>query len=62
MAPNTCFESLPFVSFSTGESFINNENDADVNFYNYVFTLDTQCLAPDKFQRNFKLFSKQSPP
>ena len=60
MAPNTCFESLSFVPFSTDESFINNENDPDVNFYNDVFTLDTQYLAPDKFQRNFKPFSKQS--
>ena len=59
MAPNTCFESLSFVPFSTDESFINNENDPDVNFYNDVFTLDTQYLAPDKFQRNFKPFSKQ---
>ena len=50
MAPNTCFESLSFVPFSTDESFINNENDPDVNFYNDVFTLDTQYLAPDKFQ------------
>ena len=46
--------------FSTDESFINNEKDPDVNFYNDVFTLDTQYLAPDKFQRNFKPFSKQS--
>ena len=60
MAHNTCFESLSFVPFSTDESFINNENDPDVNFYNDVFTLDTQYLAPDKFQRNFKPFSKQS--
>ena len=59
MAPNTCFESLSFVPFSTDESFINNENDPDVNFYNDVFTLDTQYLAPDKFQRNFKPFSKK---
>ena len=60
MAPNTSFESLSFVPFSTDESFINNENDPDVNFYNSVFTHDTQYLAPDKFQRNFKPFSKQS--
>ena len=60
MAPNTCFESLSFVPFSTDESFINNENDPDVNFYYDVFTLDTQYLAPDKFQRNFKPFSEQS--
>ena len=60
MAPNTCFESLSFVPFSTDESFINNENDPDVNFYNDVFTLDTQYLASDKFQGNFKPFSKQS--
>ena len=59
MAPNTCFESLSFVPFSTDESFINNENDPNVNFYNDGFTLDTQNLAPDKFQRNFKSFSKQ---
>ena len=59
MVPNTCFESLSFVPFSTDESFINNENDPDVNFYNDVFTLDTQYLAPDKFQRNFKPFSKK---
>ena len=60
MAPNTCFESLSFVPCSTDESFINNENDPDVNCYNDVFTLDTQYLAADKFQRNFKPFSKQS--
>ena len=60
MVPSTCLESLSFVPFSTDESFINNENDPDVNFYNDVFTLDTQYLAPDKFQRNFKPFSKQS--
>ena len=60
MAPNTYFESLSFVPFSTEESFFNNENDPDVNFYNDAFTLDTQYLAPDKFQRNFEPFSKQS--
>ena len=60
MAPNTYFESLTFVPFSIDESFINNEHDPDVNFYNDVFTLDAQYLAPDKFQRNFKPFSKQS--
>ena len=59
MVSNTCFESLSFVPFSTDESFINNENDPDVNFYNDVFTLDTQYLAPDEFQRKFKPFSKQ---
>ena len=59
MAPNTCFESFSFVSCSTYESFINNENDPDVNCCNDVFTLDIQYLAPDKFQRNFKPFSKQ---
>ena len=56
MAPNICFESLSLIPFSTDESFINDENDADVNFYNGVFTLDTKYLAPDKFQRNFKPF------
>ena len=60
MVPNTCFESLSFVFFSTDESFINNENNPDVNFYIDVCTLDTKYLAPDKFQRNFKLFSKRS--
>ena len=60
MGPNTCFESLSFVPFSTDESFINNENDPDVNFYNNVFTLVTQYLAPNKFQRNFQPFLKQS--
>ena len=60
MVPNTCLESLSFVPFSTDESFINNEYDPDVNFYNDVLTLDTQYLAPDKFQGNFKPFSKQS--
>ena len=60
MAPNRRFESLSFVPFSTDESFINNENDPDVNFYSNVFTLDTQYLATGKFQRNFKPFSKQS--
>ena len=49
MAPNKCFESLSFVPFSTDESFIKNENDPDVDFYNDVFTLGTQYLAPDKF-------------
>ena len=44
-------------SFSADESFINNGN---VNFYNDVFTPDTQYLAPNKFQRNFKPVSKQS--
>ena len=58
MAPNICFESLSLIPFSTDESFINDKNDADVNFYNGVFTLDTKYLAPDKFQRNFKPFSK----
>ena len=58
MAPNTCFESLSFVPFSTDESFINNENDPHVNFYNDIFTLDTHYLAPDKFQRNFKPFQQ----
>ena len=37
----------------------NNENNPDVNFCN-VFTHETQYLAPDKFQRNFNPFSKQS--
>ena len=59
MVPNTCFESL-FCSFLTEETFISKEHDPDVNFYKDVFTLDTQYLAPDKFQRNFKPFSKQS--
>ena len=58
MGPNTCCETLSFVPFSTDESFINNENDPDVNFYNDVFTLDTQYLAPDKFRRNFKPFQQ----
>ena len=58
MAPNTCFESFSFVSCSTYESFINNENDPDVNCCNDVFTLDIQYLAPDKFQRNFKAIFK----
>ena len=58
MGPNTCFESLSFVPFSTDESFINNENDPHVNFYNDIFTLDTHYLAPDKFQRNFKPFQQ----
>ena len=56
-------QSLSFVPFSTDENFINNESDPDVNFYNDIFTLDAQSidnLAPDKFQRNFKPFSKQS--
>ena len=57
MAPNTCFESLSFVPCSTDESFINNENDPDVNFYNDVFTLDTQQLARDKFQGNLNSFT-----
>ena len=60
MAHNTCFESLSFVPFPTEKSFKSNENDPDVNFYNSVFTLDTQYLAPDKFQINFKPLSKQS--
>ena len=51
---------MSFILFSTDESFINNENDLDVNFYNDIFTLDTQYLAPDKFKRNFKPFSKYS--
>ena len=58
--PNTCFESLSFVPFPTDENFINNENDPDVNFYIDVCTLDTQYIAPDKFQRKLKPFSKQS--
>ena len=57
MTPSTYFEYLSFVPFSADESFINNEN---VNFYSDVFTPDTQYLAPDKFQRNFKPVSKQS--
>ena len=48
---------LPFLN---KESFINNENNSDVNFYDNIFAFDTQYLAPDKFQRNFKPFSKQS--
>ena len=59
IAPNTCFESLSFVPFSTKERLINNENDPDVNLYIGVFTLDIQCLAPEKFQRNLEPFSKQ---
>ena len=58
--PKTCFEFLSFVPFSTEESFINNEDDPNVNFYKDVFTFDTNYLALDKFQRNFKPFSKQS--
>ena len=54
--PNACFESESFVPFSIKESFINNEHDSGVNFYNGIFTLDTKYLAPDKFQRNFKPF------
>ena len=50
------FESLSFVHFSAEERFIINEHDPDVNFYNDVFDLDAQCLAPDKFQRNFMPF------
>ena len=60
MAPESCFNFLSFVPFSTEECFINNEHDPDVNFYNDVFPLDTQYLAPDKSQRNFKPLSKQS--
>ena len=59
MAPSKCFESLSFVSLSNEESIINNEHEPDVNFYKDVFTLDKQYLAPNKFQRNFKPFSKQ---
>ena len=60
LAPDTCLECLLFVPFSTEESFINNESDSDVNFYNDVFSRDTQEVGPYKFQINFKLFSKQS--
>ena len=60
MAPNTCFGPLPIFPCSTKESFLNNENDPDVKFYNDVFILDTQYLALVTFQRNVKPFSKQS--
>ena len=54
MTFNTCFEPLSLVPFSTEKSFINNEQDPDVDFYNNIFTLGTQYHTPDKFQRNFK--------
>ena len=41
--------------------FHNNEHDPNENFYNDVFTLDTEYLTPDKFEWNFKPFSKLSP-
>ena len=57
MAPNTSFESLSFVFFSTEENYISNKHDPDVNYYNDAFTIDKKYLASDKLQRNFKSFS-----
>ena len=55
-----CSESLSLVPFSIEQSLlmITHEHDPDVNFYNDVFTLDTQYLAPDKFEGTFQPFLK----
>ena len=60
MTPDTNFESMFFNPFSTKECFVDNDHDADVNFYHDVSMLDTQYLTPDKFKTNFKDFSKKS--
>ena len=59
MTPNISLESLSFSLLLTEETFIKIEHDPDVKFYNNVFTLDTKYLEPDKFQKNFRPFSKQ---
>ena len=55
-----CSESLSLVPFSIEQSLlmITHEHDPDFNFYNDVFTLDTQYLAPDKFEGTFQPFLK----
>ena len=47
-----------FKPFSFKECFVGKDYCPDVNFYHYVFMLDS--LTPDKFKAYFKDFSKNS--
>ena len=53
ITPDTNFESMFFNPFSIKESFVDNEQDPDVNFYHDLFMLDIQYLTPDKFKKKF---------
>ena len=53
MTPDTNFESMFLNPFSTKESFVDNKQDPDVNFYHDLFMLDIQYLTLDKFKKKF---------
>ena len=54
MTHDACIKSLSFVPFSNEGSFINNEYDPDVNFYNDVFTQEILYLI--KFKETLSFF------
>ena len=61
MAPNTTFESLNFNPFIVNDSFNDNSQDPDVNFFhNSVSPLDTDYISLGDFSGNFKDFMENS--
>ena len=42
--------------------FHNNEHDPNENFYNNVFTLDTEYLTPDNLNETLSHFQNYRPP
>ena len=54
MAPNTSFESLNFNPFIVNDSFNDNSQDPDINFFHdNVSPLDTNYISPSDFNGNF---------
>ena len=60
MTPDIYFKSLSFNPFSIHESSINSEHDPEINFYQDIFSLETNYCSPNDFQNNFPSFLKDS--
>ena len=60
MTPDIYFESLSFNPFRIHESSINSEHHPKINFYQDVFSLETNYCSPNDFQNNFQSFLKDS--
>ena len=59
MAPEPSFETMCFNPFLANDSINDSNQNPDVNFYNYISSLESNYLSPRETDRNFQNFSKE---
>ena len=59
MAPEPSFETMCFNPFLTNDSINDSNQNPDVNFYNYISSLESNYLSPRETDGNFQNFSKE---